>query len=206
MLGPSMLQRVKSVPHALALVVFLIAASADGQVDITLTSEPGDFIGMGQTFQFDNSSGTYFGLGGSAFPGADIFWYSLYPPSSGPWFFVFAEGPVLNVGQYSNARRCTSFPPPVPCMDVSGQNRGCNMLTGTFEVRHLHRNSAGQIVSAWIVFEQHCEGAAPTLRGDIRINFQPAQDVPTLGRSGFLAFALLLGAIGALLTSRSLGA
>lgn len=65
--------------------------------------------------------------------------------------------------------------PGAPGLDFSGDGRGCNKLSGRFTVSEGRYGPQGLIRSLRARFEQHCEGAAPALRGEVRVTFpQPA--------------------------------
>ena len=49
-------------------------------------------------------------------------------------------------------------------LDVSGDDRGCNTLTGTFTVHEATLDSGGNVVAFAADAQQHCEGGAPALR------------------------------------------
>jgi hypothetical protein len=53
-------------------------------------------------------------------------------------------------------------------MDVSGSGRGCNTLTGRFEILELVRTPSGGIERCAVDFEQHCEGGVAALHGALR--------------------------------------
>ena len=55
-------------------------------------------------------------------------------------------------------------------LSVSGDGRGCNVLTGNFQVLQVVYGPGNTLASFDAIFEQHCEGAAPALRGEIRYN------------------------------------
>jgi hypothetical protein len=55
-------------------------------------------------------------------------------------------------------------------MDIYGAGRGCNQLTGRFEVLEYVVSSDGKVEHLAVDFEQHCEGGSPALFGSVRIN------------------------------------
>jgi hypothetical protein len=60
-----------------------------------------------------------------------------------------------------------------PGLSVSGDGRGCNTLTGRFEVLEAVYRSSGDVVSFAADFEQHCEGAP--LRSSGRFTSTPVR-------------------------------
>src|SRR5581483_11276838 len=53
-----------------------------------------------------------------------------------------------------------------PEIDVSGHSTGCNTESGQFTVLDI----APDLGRLWIVYEDHCDGSAPGVFGEIRYN------------------------------------
>jgi len=133
-----------------------------------LKSDPGDFVGNGAEYLFTPADSTII----EPQPGPLEFRASVVqgtPPThfwsvdlAGPW------GQPLAVGSYPLAMRTTSRTGTAPGLDVGGDGRGCNTLTGQFDVTELSYAN-GDLVRLDATFEQHCEGAGPALYGRIRI-------------------------------------
>lgn len=87
---------------------------------------------------------------------ADGFWRATFSTSK--------VGAPLAVGVYESAERNPFETDGHPGLDVSGDGRGCNMLTGRFEILEVQTNGT-ELVSLLATFEQHCEGVAAVLRG-----------------------------------------
>jgi hypothetical protein len=137
-----------------------------GETLLKMTSDPGDYIGGGQRYSFGSADGT-FSLQG------DTSGVSVAFVSSGDWWYLnFAppKGRKLSVGTHQNAARWPFQPPRQPGLDVSGDGRGSNTLKGSFDIKQIKYDTDGQVVSLWATFEQHCEGAKPALKGEIRCN------------------------------------
>ena len=153
----------------LAFSVF--TATANAQVtSITLNSDPGDFIGGGQSLFFTPADGT-FNATTNFDSGVSV---SLFGPVHF-WFLDFAAaGDVpLTVGTYTGATRFPFQAFSEPGLSVDGDGRGCNTLTGSFTVLEVVYGSNGSVSSFDATFEQHCEGATPALRGEVRFNAHP---------------------------------
>jgi hypothetical protein len=131
-----------------------------------LNSEAGDWVGQGQERLFTTAGGTIAGaVRGSRFGGA------VYTASSGWSVAMYApDGQPLVVGSYTGAGRAGFQPAGTPGLEITGEGRGCNTLTGQFDVTQLAFSSLGEITLFDATFEQHCEGGlAPALYGRIRI-------------------------------------
>ena len=56
---------------------------------------------------------------------------------------------------------------------MSGNGRGCNTLTGSFEVFEAQYSADGTPTRLRASFVQHCEGVTAALRGTIEIGTPP---------------------------------
>src|SRR5215831_5127015 len=162
---------------SLVLITLLFAmATAQAQVtSISLVSDPGDYIGGGQTTFLTPADGSFNasknfdnGVTIDFFGQPGVFWLiDFAAPNSQP----------LTVGSYTGATRFPFQAPSQPGLDVAGDGRGCNMLTGSFVVLEVSYGAGSTINSFDATFEQHCEGATPALRGEIRFNANPTVSV-----------------------------
>lgn len=158
---------------AVLLWIALAAGSARALTQIDFISDPGDYIGGGQTFSLTPSDGSFVTTTqGSA---VSISFNAPEPGAVSPktsWFLVFApaQGMTLTPGNYPSAQRWPFQSPQLPGLEIFGDGRGCNALTGKFTVYEAVFDSAGQVVSFAVDAEQHCEAAAPALRVHVRIN------------------------------------
>jgi hypothetical protein len=168
----------------LALVAPAGAAAAP-PASVTMFSESGDYIGGGLQRTFDtgvagdlvaasvDAGGQSLGVSVSGGPYGDSYGMSFVAPS----------GPLVP-GVYTGAQRSPFREPGRPGMEVTGDGRGCNTLSGNFEVRDLARAADGSVERAWVVYEQHCDGG-PALFGEVRVGASApagARTAPTLVR------------------------
>jgi hypothetical protein len=150
--------------------VFLLALSSAvfGQQNVlVLKSEPGDYIGGGVTRVITPADGSF---SATAAPGFVTVGISSFPFLFWNASFAAPSGQALVPGQYLNAERYPFQQPHLPGLDVSGDGRGCNMLFGSFTVHESVVDAFGVVQQFAADFEQHCEGAAPALFGQIRFN------------------------------------
>lgn len=89
-------------------------------------------------------------------------------------FFSAPAGQPLRVGTYENATRFLGTPSAAPGLDVAVDGRGCGDLTGRFVVKEVDVAATGSVNRFWATFEQHCQGSAPALRGEVRVTNPPA--------------------------------
>jgi hypothetical protein len=77
------------------------------------------------------------------------------------------DGATLMPGIYLDAERASFATTGHPGLEVTGNSRGCNILTGAFEIHELSITSSG-LSAATISFEQHCEAGVTLLEGCFR--------------------------------------
>ena len=193
---------------AACLATAPIGAAAQLSAHLTLQSQPGDFIGQGQTVDLQYTTPGAMTVtaqirrtlaGGE--PGELLFVVDQNGPTNtfGLLFFGTDQlGIPIQPGTYgvpgNTAQRADFAQPGHPGLDVSFQNRGSNTLTGNFTVNdvsfYLDAGNVKRIGSFDANFEQHSEGATPALFGRFTFNDsrRPSAAVPEPG-----SFALLGG-------------
>src|SRR5579864_8947247 len=130
---------------------------------LAMSSQQGDYIGQGGQYLITLSDGVF-----TPTNSANVVLFSIN--NGDGWDNDFA-GPTtarLGVGNYQNAQRYPFQPAGTPGLSVDGAGRGCNTLTGDFQVLKAGYNSSNVLQSFSANFEQHCEGAAPALFGWLR--------------------------------------
>jgi hypothetical protein len=133
------------------------------QTVLAMSSQPGDFIGAGGQYLITLSDAVF-----TPSNSANVVTFRIN--NGDGWDTDFA-GPTtarLGVGDYENAQRWPFQPAGTPGLSVDGEFRGCNTLTGNFQVTKAGYNSSNILQSFSANFEQHCEGAAPALFGWLR--------------------------------------
>src|SRR5262249_46056873 len=150
-----------------------------------LQSQPGDFVGQGQTFNFTYTplNSTFFSaqiLNGLNVAGQPAFLRLAFGTVTGSNLtntfttLDFATNQLntpFQPGTYTNAQRASFATAGHPGLDVSFQNRESNTLTGQFTVNSVSffkdASNAVQIGTLDVNFEQHSEGAVPALFGHL---------------------------------------
>ena len=130
---------------------------------ISFHSDPGDYIGQGKDWTVGNADGIFTG----EVKGKTV---SIMYHGDDLWDFTFVapEGQRLSSGPYSGATRAPFNSPVKPGLSVSGAGRGCNTLTGKFNIRQIEYSNSGTKLKRFLAdFEQHCEGQGPALSGTI---------------------------------------
>jgi hypothetical protein len=141
---------------------------------LTMTSDPGDWVGQGGSYSFSTPGNLFFARSSEA--GSDLT-VTVQPngSSSDEWVLEFAApfGQQLVPGTYTGAVRASERGTTSPGLDVSGELRGCSSLTGSFTVLDVAYEPSGYVDSFHATFEQHCDGAAPALRGEVQVTNPP---------------------------------
>jgi hypothetical protein len=154
----------------LLLILLTFAMGAMGQVtSLTMVSDSGDYIGLGQFYFYTPGDGTFTAQSGSA----QHVSISFHTPSYSHWWYLdFAtpSGQSLSPGSYTGATRYPFQAPTQPGLNVDGDGRGCNTLTGSFQVLQANFDSSGNVTAFDATFLQYCEGGTAALRGEIRYN------------------------------------
>jgi len=156
------------LPLAL-LAAVLLASPLEAQTFLHLDSEEGDYIGQGEELFLDETQGTFtatrnFDNGVTVNFRTESFstWWTLT--------FAAPRDAELIPGPYQRATRWPFQSPTKPGLDVYGNGRGCNTLTGRFDVLEVQYGASGEIERFAATFEQHCEGNEPALLGEVRFN------------------------------------
>ncbi|MGZ5194311.1 MAG: hypothetical protein ACXWJM_02950 [Ramlibacter sp.] len=127
---------------------------------VDLQSDPGDYIGQGQSYHYSKANSNL-----SVTVDHGVIAVNIAGDQSWGGHFQFSRvQSVLRPGTYANLTRYPFSISGRGSLEWSGQGRGCNTLTGSFVV-----NSAtyvnGVLQSFSLSFTQHCEGAGAALHG-----------------------------------------
>ncbi|HVX62620.1 MAG TPA: hypothetical protein VHC19_18520, partial [Pirellulales bacterium] len=102
---------------------------------LDMLSEPGDYVGGGATYHFTPATGA-FHVSHSSNDNQITFDYGeSYLGHSWSVTLAAPNGQSLVPGVYDNAGRAAFRPPDQPGLDVYGDGRGSNTLTGSFDVK-----------------------------------------------------------------------
>lgn len=191
----------------------LVQPAAADTAELKLMSQPGDFIGQGQTVDnvYTPANSLFFSAQVVALvSGMPAYLrFVLGSPIAMPNTFTTLDfstqqlGIPFQPGVYglpgNTAQRAAFAQPGHAGLDVSFQNRGSNTLTGNFTVNSVQffkdASNNFQIGSLDVNFEQHSEGLTPALFG--RFTFFATGFGPSaVPESGTTAMLLLVAFIG----------
>ena len=164
--------------HTVTINQAATSLPANAAAVISFESDPGDYIGQGQSrsytfvgpnqfsLQFDRSRGTF------TFATVLGFEPNLFIHFQSP------EGQDLAPGYFPRALRPASAPPQQPGLDVGWDHRGCNSLTGRFAIGQMTVDSSGVLQRIQATFQQHCEHRSASIRGTIWIDLAGSTSPP----------------------------
>jgi hypothetical protein len=136
---------------------------------VRLRSDPGDPVESGQSVQFTPGQGKF--VVGS-FDHNIQFGFQ----GSGHWWTANMVAPrqrQMTPGVYADAARFGQQVLDQPGFEMIGDNRACSSSSSMLQVRKLVY-SGSNITSLWATFEQRCDYASGSLRGDLRFNADTA--------------------------------
>jgi hypothetical protein len=155
------------------------ARAAGSITAFTVDSDPGAYVGVGETLTYTSDNATIAATGDSSLSMSaiqgnymDHYWYAnLAPPTGGS----FVAGVT-----YSTTR----FPSDSTAgLDVYGDGRGCSASSGSLKVLEVSFGGEGVVDAFAATYEQHCEDETPALFGELRykssIDFRAVSIDPT---------------------------
>jgi hypothetical protein len=171
-----------------SLVIVLAASAASAQSNIATTAtvylrgEPGSWVsgavGAPEATWIHGVQGLFFGAtnfdqGATITYNDGNFWsFEFAAPTYNP-ITNTNTGQPLQVGFYANATRFPFNSPTVPGLNVSGNGRGNNQLSGWFNVLEVSYGASGSISALAVDFRQYDEDltqSGPSLYGSLRFN------------------------------------
>ena len=129
---------------------------------IYLQSDPGDFVGGGQTYVYTQANAML----NVSMSGLHL---TISVNGNDTWtgdFQGMNSISELQTGYYGGLQRYPFNNPTRGGLDWSGNGLGCNTLTGWFVIDNITA-VAGTLTTIDLRFEQHCEGGAAALHGKI---------------------------------------
>jgi uncharacterized delta-60 repeat protein len=147
-------------------------------IQLSMTGEQGDYIGGANNYFYPQSDGNFIvsGSDNSGDGSVDSVSISFNQTTGGGhwWYLAFntyrVPGTNLLPGYYPDAQRAAFTSTGHPGLDISGDGRGCNTLTGSFTVHESqfdYSSGTPKVVKFTASFEQHCDGDPAALVGTI---------------------------------------
>jgi|GEM_PF-842388 len=154
--------------HLLLSILFTLGFSLQLQAEtiIQMDSDAGDWVGAGQEYNLSEETGTF---------SVSISSSSIvigYNSSSTSEYFSFRIAAPNNRnferGVFLDAQRTPFRGPLNPGLEVTGNHRGCNTISGEFFIFEIDSDESNPVLA--LDFVQHCDSISTALRGSIRIN------------------------------------
>lgn len=175
---------------------------------LQFTSDPGSWIGQGQSFSVAPADGYVFTSRVLDPSGIEInveSTLSIFDPDYHYWnlWIGAPSGSSFDVGTYVDAERYSFATPGHPRLDFTGDYRGSNTLTGYFTVYEIAFNLSGELTRFVADFTQYEDGnTTKGVYGHIEFDASAAApaDLPALSMTGmgiFLGVIAVLGLIKA---------
>ena len=145
--------------------VALTGTGIAGTTGFSYTSDPGDYIGAGQSGSFTplNSQIAVTGTSSHVSARVDV-------PGAGPWMIDLTapSGGLLLPGTYTGATRYP-FNGTGAGLAIYSPGRGCNTLTGDFTINSAAYDPiTGALQNIDVTMNQHCEGGTPALHARLQ--------------------------------------
>jgi hypothetical protein len=139
--------------------VALSGAGIAGHTSWRMRSRSGDYIGVGGDYSYTPLNSTISASGGPT--GIHV--------RTDSWSADLAPGAGTELRPGTTFTGATRYPfnGSGPGLDVSGQGRGCNALTGRFTVHEAAYDEYDRLRQLSVSFEQHCDGNREALFGSI---------------------------------------
>lgn len=158
---------------SLTLGATVAAAQPVTAGSLSFNGDPGDFITGGQSYSYSVAAGDSFQVASEDGNHVQV----SVRATNGDWWdlnLAAPSGQTLTPGDYQGAIRYPFQAPSQPGLDLSGNGRGCNTVTGSFTVQQAAFGPHGYVQTFDATYEEHCEGGTPALRGDVHITNPPA--------------------------------
>jgi hypothetical protein len=135
---------------------------------VTMYSDPNESIGIGKPRLFYSPGNAAISVWGDT----SYLTVSMSGGTLGDSFMMNFAAPIgqtLHAGAYLRVQRAAFRTADYAGMDIFGSGRGCNKVSGRFDVKDIQTSANGEITALWLTYEQHCEGWVPALFGEVRI-------------------------------------
>ena len=176
-----MVHRVPSLSHrwarliacALALPLAGSLQPAQAATLLSFLSSPYSWVGGGETVSAGPANGFEIGVQGDPFTMLDFRVIEPWTPDGWRWWYLrlaAPEGANLSVGSYANATRWPFQETTAPGLDFSGNGRGNNRLTGSFDILESNVADDGTFSFAVDFLQYDEESTNAWIKGAIRYN------------------------------------
>ncbi len=134
-----------------------------GSWSFGFTSDPGEYLGQGETWQHGSAYGETVNI--DVFAAGDIIQFAAQTRDgdanwTGTW--SSGDGTPLRTGTYTTPSDGSAG---AAWQGYAGDYRGCGRFTGSFSISALAYDASGALRTLRLSFEAHCEGLPEAIRG-----------------------------------------
>ena len=134
-----------------------------GSWSFGFTSDPGEYLGQGKTWQHGSAFGETVNM--DVFAAGDIIQFAATTRDgdanwTGTW--SSGDGAPLRVGTYATP---ADGSPGAAWQGYAGDYRGCGRFSGSFTISALAYDASGALRTLRLSFEAHCEALPEAIRG-----------------------------------------
>jgi hypothetical protein len=140
---------------------------------LSFLSSPYSYVGGGETVSAGPDNGFEIGVQGDPFTMLDFRVIEPWTPDGSRWWYLRLAAPEsanLSVGSYANATRWPFQETTAPGLDFSGNGRGNNRLTGSFNILESNVADDGTFSFAVDFLQYDEESTNAWIKGAIRYN------------------------------------
>ncbi|MEU8888862.1 hypothetical protein [Streptomyces sp. NPDC048442] len=127
-----------------------------------------DWIGGGESYAYSVENKDKFSV--TSNKDQNVISVSVNAANGSWWSLDLADGKALKAGSYPGAIRYPFNDAGQPGLSLSGDGRGCNTLTGSFDIAQVVFGPNGYVQKLDATFVQHCEGGDAATKGEIHIS------------------------------------
>lgn len=154
----------------LACLLLLVAAPAFAQTSLSFSSAPGEYVGKGMTKAYSPSNAAM------SFAATRKAIRVHVEGHDGTWWDLTLVAPVtedLMPREYFRVERSAFVTGRAPGLDFSGWGSGCNRVSGSFAIRQIMFDAAGQLSRLEATAIQYCDSNPNPLAIEVRYRSSP---------------------------------
>jgi len=144
------------------------ASAADGFTYFQMRGDVGDYIAGPTDYSYFAPTAT---IGATLTTGSAF----VSVREGSHWWYIDVRAPqgeeFVAGTTYNDAQRASFAVAPHPGLDIYGDGRGCNTVSGSFTVLEYEKDAGtGDVTRFVATFEQHCDEGTPAARGTVAWN------------------------------------
>ncbi|MFD3512177.1 hypothetical protein [Streptomyces sp. NPDC058657] len=134
---------------------------------LSFSGDPGDYISQGRPHTYSVANKDKLTV--TSNKDQNALSVSVNGADGSHWSLDLADGKALKAGSYTGAVRYPFNEAGRPGLDLSGDGRGCDTLTGSFDIAQVVFGPHGYVQKLDATFEQFCGNSGAAARGEIHL-------------------------------------